>query len=70
MIIYMHQTPVLPITTSGFVTIRVLSKKGALNHFKIPVSRLGYVRKLDFTEGLFLFETEPILLVVSLICMV
>lgn len=43
MIIYTHQTSVLLITTSGFVTIRVLSKEGALNHFKISVSSLGYV---------------------------
>lgn len=70
MIIYTHQTSVLLITTSGFVTIRVLSKEGALNHFKISVSSLRYVCKLDFTKGLFLFEAEPHLLVVLLICMV
>lgn len=39
----MHQIPVLPITTSGFVTIRVLSKKGALHHLKISISKIGYV---------------------------
>lgn len=66
----LHQMPVLPITTSIFVTTGVLSKDAGLNHFEIPESRLGYVCKLDFSNRLFLFEAEPHLLLVLVICMV
>lgn len=69
-LVYMHQIPVLSITTSVFVTTGVLSKDGGLNHFEISISRLGYVCKSDFSNRLFLFEAEPHLLVVLVICMV
>lgn len=70
MVVYRPQIPVLPITASVFVTTGALSKDGTLNHFEISISRLGYVRKLDFSNGLLIFEAEPHLLMVLVTCTV
>lgn len=70
MVLYRPQLPVPPITASVFVTTGALSKDGTLNHFEISISRLGCVLKVDFFNGLLLFEAEPHLLMVLVTCTV